>query len=319
MADVENPVSEEVLVNDDGEIIENPPAAAEEDQDDAQASNEPVEESSEAEASADDDHPDDSAEELEAKRERRRLERQHKKQRVKEREDTLRSELAARDAAIAEMRSKLDAIERRNTSGEISQIRNAKEQASMSYVRFKEQARLAVEAADGAAHVDAIEKMRQAERKFEELDRIEKAYTTQANRPAPLDPVLKTHAEGWMSKNQWYDPQGKDEDSAIMLTIDQRMAAEGWNPKTPEYWNELTKRAQKFLPHRFKQSAPQRQQPRSVVAGSARESVPGGTQPGYRLSAERVQALKDAGMWNDPKKRAEMIKQFREYDKQSKG
>ena len=56
--------------------------------------------------------------------------------------------------------------------------------------------------------------------------------------------------------------------------------------------------------------------PRPTVAGAGRES--GGADSGktYRLSSDRVQALKDAGIWDDPKQRAEAIRRFREYDKQ---
>jgi hypothetical protein len=54
------------------------------------------------------------------------------------------------------------------------------------------------------------------------------------------------------------------------------------------------------------------------VAGGSKES--GGSQgaPTFKLSSERVAALKEAGMWNDPVQRESAIKRFRAYDKENK-
>ena len=309
--------SEDVVVNDKGEIVESQVEDTEDDEIESDAQETTESDDAEPEAHAEggevesDDHTED---EREAIRERRRQERQNKKLKVKERENTLRNELASRDAAIAEMRQQLDAINRRNTGSEMAQIQNAKTQAAQAYNHFKEQVRLATIASDGNAMTEAIEKMQMSQRRFEDLNRIETAYQRQQSAPAPLDPRLKNHAEQWMSKNNWYDPQGTDEDSEIMLTIDKRLAKEGWNPTTPEYWEELSKRAQKRLPHRY----PQRNKPKNVVSGSSRESAPSGSGGNYTLSKDHVQALKDAGMWEDSTKRAAAIKNIKAFQKQNK-
>jgi hypothetical protein len=112
-----------------------------------------------------------------------------------------------------------------------------------------------------------------------------------------------------METNPWYDPAGNDEDSQIAKIIDQRLHKEGWDPNTEEYWDELNDRLQKRLPHRYNQSDEPRRKPRSVVTGSGRESAPrGGAQ--FVLSPEQVRAMKDAGFWEDPEKRAKMIKRY---------
>jgi hypothetical protein len=36
------------------------------------------------------------------------------------------------------------------------------------------------------------------------------------------------------------------------------------------------------------------------------------------LSRERVQAIKDAGAWDDPARRSKMIKAYTEFDKQNR-
>lgn len=267
-----------------------------------------------------DDNPELTDDEREAIRERRRKERHHKKQAQRDREDTLRRELAARDTIINEMRGKLDIIERRNTGSEMAQLENSKKQAAQAYNFFKDQIRVGTEAGNGAAVADATEKMFQAQRRMDELTRFEKAFKQRSQAPQPLDPRLVNHAKDWMSKNRWYDPAGQDQDSRIALTLDQQLANEGWNPSTAEYWQELDTRVKKYLPHRSSSGKISNTKPRSVVSGSGREGgSSGGASQSYKLSGERVQALKDAGIWDDPKQRAEAIKRFREYDKENQG
>lgn len=280
-------------------------------EDDREESHEDSEQDAEVAAAADED-------EREAIRERRREERRHRKQAQKEREDTLRRELAARDAVINEMRSKLDVIERRNSGSELAQLENGKKQAAQAYQFFKDQIRIAGEAGNHAAVADATEKMIQSQRRFDELSRVEQVFRQRQAAPQPLDPRLTNNAQEWMSKNKWYDPAARDPDSRITMTIDQQLAEEGWDPTTKEYWQELDSRVKKYLPHRANNAKINSTKPKSVVTGGGREAS--GTNSGatYKLSSERVQALKDAGLWDDPKARAEAIKRFREYDKQNR-
>ena len=160
-----------------------------------------------------------------------------------------------------------------------------------------------------------------AKERYNMLQNAKKQMNQQQNAPQPLDPRLKQHADDWMSKNSWYDSSGTDMDSDLVLKIDDRLMKEGWNPKTEEYWEELDARVKKYLPHRANSTynKPQvgvQKQNRVPVAGANNDS---GAQPkgAYRLSAERVAALKDAGIFDDPVKRADAIKRFQNYDKQS--
>lgn len=269
----------------------------------------------------DDDSGEDAGgtdEEREAIRERRRKERQHRKQAQREREETLRRELQARDSIINELRAKVEGIERRGTSSELAQIENAKKQTAQEYAYFKDQIRVATEAGNGAAVADATEKMLQAQQRFSQLQGYEQTYRQRQAQPQPLDPRLVNHAQKWMESNKWYNPAGQDQDSRIALTLDQQLAQEGWDPTTPQYWQELDSRVKKYLPHRANSGKISGTKPRSTVSGSGRDAGPRTSDKSYRLSAERVKALKDAGIWDDPKQRAEAVKRFREYDKQNK-
>jgi hypothetical protein len=130
--------------------------------------------------------------------------------------------------------------------------------------------------------------------------------------------AVRENAESWMNKHKWYDPQGRDTDSRIAKVIDQELAADGWEPSDPEYWDELDSRLASRLPHRYAAKGASK---RTNPAPSGRSSNPGAGPSGttFTLSRERVQAIKDAGAWDDPSKRNQMIKAYASYDRQNKG
>ena len=260
-----------------------------------------------------------SDEEREQIRERRRDERKRRKEAQKEREESLRRELSARDRLIEEQNTRLMALERKSSGAEMGQLDAAIKQSAEAANYYKALIADASTKGDGATVADATEKMILARQRAEQLGNLKSQVTKQQSQARPaLDPRLVSHAQGWMEKNKWYDPAGVDTDSKITLTIDTALASEGWDPKTPEYWQELSSRVKKYLPHRTKSDTISRERTesrKSTVAGSGREISSSGSTGDYKLSAERVQALRDAGMWDDPTKRAESIKRYREYDR----
>lgn len=262
-------------------------------------------------------------------RERRRQERADKKAAQREREDNLRRELQIRDQQISEMSQQLVQINQRNASADLAQLDNTIKRASDAVAYYKGIVQEATTKQDGAAVAEATERMIMARSEAERLTQIKRNVINQAQaQPQGLNPRVKALADSWMSQNKWYDPSGVDEDSYLTLSIDGRLIQEGFNPQTEAYWNELTRRVEKFLPHRTPRDGsghndptPPRGKPvlRTTVAGSGRESRAqgsgssnGGT---FQLSAARVQALKDAGTWDDPKARADAIRRYRDYDR----
>ena len=79
----------------------------------------------------------------------------------------------------------------------------------------------------------------------------------------------------------------------------------------------MSERVKKHLPHRSGRGTVSNK-PRSIVAGGNKDSGGGSSAPTFKLSSERVAALKEAGMWNDPVEREKAIKSFREYDRSNK-
>ena len=100
----------------------------------------------------DDDHPDDKTdEEREAIRVRRREERRQKKELQRQREDRLRAELAARDQIINNLSQRLQTIETRGVSSDISAVDNELNQLANVYVGLKQQLERGTENQDGRA------------------------------------------------------------------------------------------------------------------------------------------------------------------------
>jgi hypothetical protein len=42
------------------------------------------------------------------------------------------------------------------------------------------------------------------------------------------------YAKEFMADNPWYDSQGRDEDSAVVIAIDQSLSKDGFNPQTDD-------------------------------------------------------------------------------------
>ena len=126
-----------------------------------------------------------------------------------------------------------------------------------------------------------------------------------------MNPDAVRLAHRWIDKNPWFDQNGDDEDSQIVRVIDQKMIKEGWNPSDPDFWEELDSRLQKRLPEKYNQrSESNRSRPRSVVTGTGRETGRASGGNSFVLDPEQVRAMKDAGLWDDPEKRARMIKRY---------
>ena len=139
-----------------------------------------------------------------------------------------------------------------------------------------------------------------------------------------VDEMTLHHAKQFMDENPWYDSQGRDEDSAIVMAIDQALAKDGYNPQSDEYWDELRVRSARRLPERFGDDAPSSKAKNQRVArggpavGSGKEHAPASTRKEIYISPERKQALMEAGVWDDPVLRKKYVKRYAEYDKENR-
>lgn len=282
-----------------------------------------------------------SDEEREAIRARRRQERQDRRARRRERDSELQAQLQSQSAQIEQLQSQLMMLSRKSAGTELASIDAELRQAGSAAQELKDLIAEASKNQQGDIVADATDRLVRVHQRANQLLNIRQAFVTNAQRetaapplPSPqLDVDTINHGRAWIQRNSWYDPKGQDMDSRITREIDNAIMAEGFNPSSPDYWDELSDRIARYLPHRaagvaqsretrHDDAAPgQRSVRRTPVAGSGRDSgaASGGTSKGgsYTLSPERVKALKDAGVWDDPRLRADAIQRYRTYDQQA--
>lgn len=258
--------------------------------------------------------------ERDALRERRRLEKLERKQR--------------REAAIKRDKIELDFLRKQND--ELERRMAAQEQRAVqtdlsNYAAQAAQARQeaeaaerviakAVEAGNGEDVARAMRYRDEALARANQLTFAQQQAQRQAQAPKPVPPVdrrVMEMANSFVEKNkEWYDPQGRNEDSAIVLAIDQGLVRDGYDPASEDYWSELEKRAARRLPERFGAKPQEERQARGGPAvGSGREHAPQSTRKEIHISPERKQALIDAGVWDDPVLRMKYAKRYAEYDR----
>ena len=277
---------------------------------------------SEADEQLGPEHDDKTDEEREAIRARRRKERADKKKFRAEKEDSYKREIDSLRRTVAEMNEWKNTVEQRRVQSGVAQLDKALKDSQDAIEVAKRAIKEATDTQNGAALVDAQELYYAARKRTEDLSRVKQQISQQNQRPPQqnVDPAIITLSHKWMEGKDWYDPQSNNQDSRIALVIDNSLATEGWDPRTPEYYDELDTRLKKYLPHRYNSgyTAPQGDEKRSTPpTGGSAQTRSGSGNSNYTLSPERVRAMKEAGMWDDPDKRKSMIRRYMEQDRKT--
>jgi hypothetical protein len=274
-----------------------------------------------AQNDVDDGEDIDPDPEREAIRQARREERKLKKQIHREKGKEANHLISMLKRQNEQMAQRVAELEKRTAGADSARLDKAIEDATLRLQYAKMKIADATKNSDGDALVEAQEAWYDARRNVEALEATKKRGPSNSVPQAP-DPRLKKHASDWMARNAWYDPNAKDTDSKIAVKLDEELVEEGWDPTSEDYWEELDNRISKYLPHRTSASVdlddeptqPTRR-PRAAVTGSGRESSSNARPGDFRLSPERVKAIKDAGKWDNPAERQKMARRYAEYDR----
>jgi hypothetical protein len=267
------------------------------------------------------DSPDDTAELRAAKRNRRRA----KKDLIRKTNQEKDVRLQQLQRENEEFKRRLGQLERNTKAEQLTRIDKSIEDAQVKLEYAKMKLSEATSNNDGQAMVEAQTLWQNAQDEMRNLTHIRQQADAELRRPqqpAAPDPDISRLASRWMKRNNWYNPQGGDPDSRVAKKVDELMAAQGWNPADPDYWDELDSRLQKELPHRYNDFNDDDnrgvRRPRNVVGSAGREASAaygGVNRTQFVLSPDRVKAMKDAGAWDNPERKARMIKQFIAYDR----
>jgi hypothetical protein len=266
--------------------------------------------------------PDETEEDREKIREARREERKLKKELAKQREASAKHKITALERRNEELARRLAAVENTAASYQFAQIDKALEDEATRVEYAKMKMLEAAQRGDAAAQIEYLEQLTEAKQRLNQVQhykkqQVEAAKAPKQNVPNPTSNEVQRNATEWLKKNSWYDPQARDTDSRIAKVIDSELAADGWDPADPEYWEELDSRLASRLPHRYSAKGGAK---RANPTASSRTAQAAGNKPGtITLSRERVQAIKDAGAWDDTEKRNKMIRAYAAYDRANKG
>lgn len=261
------------------------------------------------EASKDDqDSPDDT----DAVREARRNRRKAKKEYIKRTNEEKDQRLQLLQRQNEELMRRLSQIERKTVESDIHRLDKMIEDEELKTRYWETKRKEAFTNRDADTFSRAEEALNEAKQRLYQM-RVAKQKVSEAPAEPEVDARVVRKAKEWMERNDWYDPNGRDEDSQIAKVIDKKLTEEGLDPASEDYWEEFDARLQKRLPHLYTQRQERSERrPRSFVTGSGRESYARGGTVTFELEPEQVRAMKEAGFWDDKAKRAKMIKRYAE-------
>jgi hypothetical protein len=288
-------------------------AAADNNQDDFDDDNDDALDRQDAQSS-DSDQGNMTIEELRnTRREERRLRRKIHKQKNNHLVDALKKQ-------NADLSNRLAAVEKKTSGAELARVDKAIEDAGVQVEYAKMKMKEAVSISDGEGLAKAQELWYESKRKMESLETLKQnaaKHMSQPNQNIQIpDPMVQRLAADWMDDNPWYDPNGRNEESQIAQMIDKRLTEEGFDPTTEDYWDELDSRMRRYMPKQ--QNNQKAARPRSVMTSSGRDSTATTKSNEFRLSPDRVAAIKEAGLWDNPQARQNAIRKYAEWDRTNK-
>lgn len=262
---------------------------------------------------------DDSEDEIVDKTKRNRETRTKRRQVQKAAKERSQQEIAYLRQQNAELLKRMSAVEgnalNQNAAGVTQQMQQALAEARQAEAIMAR----AIEAGNGEDVTAALRLRDEARDRANQLaaykERVE-AAAKQAVAPR-VDPRVQSYAQQWLEANPWYDPSARDEDSAVTKAIDDRMVRDGWDPASPEYWHELTRRVAERINTASDNDGGSERTPRRKAppTGNTREFAPTSTRNEVVVTPERKQAMIDAGAWDDPVARKRLLKAYQEYDR----
>ena len=277
------------------------------------------------EESGDEEQDDNTEAEREAIREARREERKLKKELAKQREASAKHKISALEKRNEDLARRLAAVENTAASYQFAQLDKSIEDEATRVEYAKMKMLQAAQSNDVASQMEYLEQLTDAKQRLQQVQhykkqQLEQAKTPKQNVPNQISAEVQQNATQWLKKNSWYDPQARDTDSRIAKVVDQELATDGWDPSDPEYWDELDNRLQSRLPHRYTSKGGANTRRSAGPTASSRVANTATAKQGtITLSRDRVQAIKDAGAWDDTEKRNKMIRAYASYDRQNKG
>jgi hypothetical protein len=283
---------------------------------------------------AEDDHDEDRGERPERKRETAK----ERRQRAKEAKERDKLELQILRNTIAKQNERLDNLSKTQIVNSVTDLDAKIASAIAEFNQFETIEARAITAKNGEDAVKAKRLAEEARQRAWALDAQRQQLLQQQQ--APKTPQIAPYADkavNFLKDKPWYNPNATNEsdleDTLVAEAIDKALMKR-MDPNTPQYWTELDKRVKERLPHRFEskqddysdddlddEPQPRRQQASRKgppTGGSSKNSSRNGGPREISIPAEMVAAMKEAGHWDDPKRRARVAQRYIDGLKQNR-
>ncbi len=256
----------------------------------------------------------------EARRQQRRDRKKHRK---------IVSE--QRDRELAEMRAELATLRtaqqqtQQGVHGQTAAMVDQRLADVNAAIRLSEEAMAkAMKEQNAEAFTNALNTRDNAKQAQIQLGAYKQALANPQNqqqqpKQAAIDPRMQRHFADFCADNPWFqaDPTNADDDSKSVFRLDASVKAAGYDPNTPEYWEELQDRVDRKFPKKIGAGGDEEEDARPT--GRRGPNLGGSRSQGRALGKNEVYvpaALKAAmisnGSWSDPKKRASILKRHKE-------
>ena len=265
------------------------------------------------------------AQERRARKERQRLARE----RLQNENTAYRTRVEQLERVVGELHGRVTKNDGDTIEARLNDVRQKIEQATVIQAK-------AARATGANAEQDYIEATRIRDQLLKAEATLEqaKAWQGQPREPerqapqrVPVPAEIVRQAQAFASENDWYAPQGapgRNRESEIADRISANLDAEGYDPKTAEYWSEFRARCKsnRSIGHLVADAedddtvTPEDDEPapRPVQRSAPRMSAGGREAPLKRGQVQIPRALKEsmeeAGIWDNPQARNRVIKNY---------
>lgn len=224
---------------------------------------------------------------------------------------------------IAALRDELHKTQKRVTEVDMTSVKSEMQQLEQDYSAATIAYEEAVNAGDGKESVKALNARERITRRYEYLNAQQREQATQTKAATPeVNPRVKRLAQEWavdVDFDDWSDREKK-----IALEIDKELTSEKYDPTDPSYFDELNDRLQEVMPHKFNKDLHSQKNgvksgSRPRISGAGKEAPSKDEDIIRRLPKNLIENAKATGAWDDPKRRAKVIANYKAEQALRKG
>lgn len=196
----------------------------------------------------------------------------------------------------ADLRARLEKLEQGSQQQVATDFQN-------KYAQTKQALHTAVEEGDTKAQVEFTEQLADM-RAYARNQELQKQRMAQTPIPQQVQPQaqpqpkpIPAKANDWWAKNDWFNQEGFERESAAARAIDVQLDLEGHDKESDDYYNMLSSRLQKMFPELISSENVTESRPKaksSIVAPSTGGSVYKGNR--VRMTADELRMARELGI-----------------------